>query len=124
MSFWDFLVWIFWFYILFTCITIFITIFIDVFRDHSLGGLAKTLWIIFLIVLPFLAAFIYLIARGRGMGERNVAKARESQQAMAAAYGAPAASSSVDDIAKAKGLLDSGAISQAEFDKIKAKALA
>jgi ABC-type multidrug transport system fused ATPase/permease subunit len=123
MSFWDFLVWIFWFYILFTCITIFITIFIDIFRDHTLGGLGKTGWIIFLIFLPFLAAFIYLIARGRSMGERNMTKVREQQDALAAAYGAPKASS-VDDIAKAKALLDSGALTQAEYDTLKGKALA
>ena len=125
MSFWDFLVWIFWFYILILCISVFITIFIDIFRDHTLNGWAKALWVIFLIVVPFLAALIYLIARGRSMASRKMAEAAATQ-AEADSYIKTVAgsSSSVDDIAKAKGLLDSGAITQAEFDKIKATALA
>ena len=125
MSFWDFIVAVFWFYILFTCIVIFFTIFFDVFRDSTLGGGAKALWVIFLILFPFLAALIYLIARGKGMGERRLAAAQASQaQADSYIKSVAGSTSSVDDIAKAKGLLDAGAISQAEFDSLKAKALA
>ena len=69
MSVWDFFVWFFWFYILITCIWIFITVIIDIFRDPTLSGGAKALWIIFLVILPFLAAFIYLIARGQEHGD-------------------------------------------------------
>ena len=70
-TFWDFLAWFFWFYIAIACIWIFITIFIDVFRDKTLSGWAKALWVVFLVVLPFLGALIYLIARGSSMGERR-----------------------------------------------------
>ncbi len=82
-SFWDFLVWLFWFYVIIACIWIFITVFIDIFRDSTLNGWGKALWVIFLVFVPFLAAFIYLIARGRGMAERNAAKAAEAQAASA-----------------------------------------
>ena len=74
MNLWEFLVWMFWIYILIACIWIFITIIIDIFRDHSLNGWAKALWIIFLIVFPFLAAIIYLIARGKSKTERRIAE--------------------------------------------------
>ena len=82
-TFWDFLVWLFWFYVIIACIWIFITVFIDIFRDSTLNGWGKALWVIFLVFVPFLAAFIYLIARGRGMAERNAARAAEAQAANA-----------------------------------------
>jgi hypothetical protein len=127
MSVWDFFVWFFWFYILITCIWIFITVIIDIFRDPTLGGGAKALWIIFLVILPFLAAFIYLIARGRSMAERRM---KESVDAQADAnkyireVAGTSASSPSAEIESAKKLLDSGAITQAEYDSLKAKALA
>ncbi len=124
MTFWDFIVGVFWFYILFTCITIFITIFVDVFRDKTMGGGAKAGWIIFLILVPFLSAFIYLIARRDSMGQRASAAA-QAAAAQNAAYiqSVAAPTSAVDEIAKAKALLDSGAITQAEYDKLKASVL-
>lgn len=126
-SFWDFLVWLFWIYIMFACIWIFITVIIDIFRDHTLNGWAKALWLIFLVFLPFLAAFIYLIARGKSMAERRMQEQADAQ-AQANAYirnvAGTGGSSAAADIEKAKGLLDSGAISQAEYDQLKAKALA
>ena len=125
-SFWDFLVWLFWFYVIIACIWIFITVFIDIFRDSTLNGWGKALWVIFLVFVPFLAAFIYLIARGRGMAERNAARAAEAQAASADYIRSVAATSSTStaaEIEKGKQLLDSGAISQAEFDALKAKAL-
>jgi ABC-type multidrug transport system fused ATPase/permease subunit len=126
MTFWDYLVWFFWFYIFFTCIWIFITVIIDVFRDPTLNGWAKALWVIFLIIFPFLAALIYLIARGRSMAER---RAGEYQKAQAETNDyirtvAKTGSSPSEEIERAKGLLDSGAISQSEFDALKTKALA
>jgi len=127
MSFWDFIVYAFWFYIWFACIFILITVFIDVFRDHSLNGWAKAAWVIFLIVLPFLAALIYLVARSKSMSERKAADIQAAQSAQASYIQSVAGSSGAsasDEIAKAKGLLDSGAISQAEYDKLKATALA
>lgn len=125
MSIWDFIVYAFWFYIWFSCIFIFITVIIDIFRDHTLNGWAKALWLIFLLVLPFLGALIYLIARGRSMSERKMADVQAAQAAQASYIQSVAGSSSAtDEIAKAKALLDSGAISDDEFAKLKAAALA
>ena len=70
-NFWDFLVWIFWFYVIVSCIWIFITVFIDVFRDDSLSGVAKAVWVLFLVFLPFLGAVVYLIARSGSMAARR-----------------------------------------------------
>ena len=125
-TFWDFLVWLFWFYVIIACIWIFITIIIDIFRDHTLNGWMKALWVLFLVFVPFLAAFIYLIARGRGMAERNAARAMDAQAANAdyiRSVASSSASSASAEIEKAKQLLDAGTISQAEFDALKAKAL-
>ena len=121
-----FLIWIFWVYVAVACIWIFITVIIDIFRDSSLNGWAKALWVVFLVFLPFLAAFIYLIARGRGMTERRVAEAREAQAAQNSYIRevAGASSSPTAEIESAKKLLDSGAITPAEYDSLKAKALA
>jgi HAMP domain-containing protein len=127
MNIWEFFVWFFWIYILITCIWIFITVIIDVFRDPELNGWAKALWIIFLVLLPFLAAFIYLIARGKSMASRRMAEVTQAQVDNAnyiKSVAGTSSSSSADEIAKSKQLLDSGAISQAEFDSLKAKALA
>ena len=124
-TFWDFLLWIFWFYILFACIWIFITIIMDLFRDHSLNGWGKALWVIFLVVVPFLAALIYLIARGHGMTQREIERRGQAQQEANSYIRSVAGSSSpASEIESAKKLLDSGAISQAEYDALKAKALA
>lgn len=114
-----FFAFIIWFWLL-------ITVFADIFRRHDIGGGAKALWIIFVIILPFLGVFIYLIAEHEGMTERNVKQMQAQQQAtdtyiksVAGSGGGAAA-----EIERAKGLLDSGAITQEEFDSIKAKALA
>lgn len=98
----------------------------DLFRDHSLNAFWKVIWIIALIVVPYLSAFIYLIARGNGMAARSAAVA-QANKAAADEYirktaGVP--SSPAENIAAAKNLLDTGVISQAEFDSLKAKALA
>ena len=111
-----FFAWVIWFWIL-------ITILADVFRRHDIGGGKKALWIVFLILTPFLGVLIYLIANHEGMNERNVAHARASQ-AHFDDYVKSVSGGAAAEIEKAKGLLDSGAISQAEFDQIKAKALA
>lgn len=124
MNIWEFLIWIFWVYIFIACIWIFITIITDVFRDSGLNGGAKALWVLFLVFLPFLAAFIYLIARGRSMNERRVAEMKNAQAAQNSYIREVAGSSPTAEIESAKKLLDSGAITQAEFDGLKAKALA
>jgi hypothetical protein len=113
-----FFAWVIWFWLL-------ITVFADLFRRHDIGGGMKTLWIIFVILLPFLGVFIYLISQGKSMAERSASQmqAAQAQQAdyiKSVAGGGGAA----DEIDKAKKLLDSGAITQVEFDSIKAKALA
>lgn len=99
-------------------------IFADLFRDHELGGVAKAIWIVALIFTTWIAALVYLITRGGGMAERNMKAAKEMQEAQSAYIRNVAGSSSADQIHKAKELLDSGAITQAEFDSIKTKALA
>jgi Short C-terminal domain/Phospholipase_D-nuclease N-terminal len=99
-------------------------VFGDLFRRTDIGGWGKVGWSIFVILLPFLGIFVYLIANGKGMAERNMKQAQEAQAQMDAQIREVAGSGgAADEIAKAKQLLDSGAISQAEFDTIKAKAL-
>ena len=98
----------------------------DIFRSKDLGGGAKTAWVIFVIIIPWLGILVYVIARGHGMQERQLEQAREVQAAQAAYIQSVAAPSggAASQIADAKGLLDSGAITQAEFDQLKANALA
>jgi Phospholipase_D-nuclease N-terminal len=116
-SMFVFFCWIIWFWLL-------ITVFADLFSRHDTSGWAKVGWCVFVIILPFLGVFIYFIAEGKGMGERATAKA-QAQQAQANDYIRSVASSgSADEIARGKELLDSGAITQTEFDQLKAKALA
>jgi hypothetical protein len=113
-----FFAFIIWFWIL-------ITIFADIFRRRDASGFTKVLWIVFVIILPFLGVFVYLIANHDGMTERNIERAQAQQQQMDAYVKSVAGSGgAAAEIEKAKGLLDSGAITQAEFDAIKSKALA
>ena len=96
----------------------------DLFRDRDLSGWWKALWIIGLLVFPFLVALIYLIARGRTMGERQVAAAQSARAATDQYIQSVASTSSpADQIASAKTLLDNGTITSEEFDRLKAKAL-
>ena len=124
-SFLDVLWWMIAFFAFVIWFWLLITVFGDIFRRHDTGGFAKTIWIIFVIIAPFLGVFIYLIANHAGMAERNM-KMIETQQAQQAAYIRETAgsTSSAEEIEKAKKLLDSGAITQSEYDAMKAKALA
>jgi general stress protein CsbA len=99
-----------------------ITVFADIFRRHDISGWGKAAWVVFVIVVPFLGVLVYLIAQHDGMRERSVKQAQD-QQAAFDQYVRDAAGGSAAEIAKAKELLDTGAITQAEFDAIKAKAL-
>src|SRR3954454_2393176 len=108
-------------------------VFGDLFRSHDLGGLAKTLWTLFIIFVPWLGTLVSLIARGRGMAERSIESQRRMQEAQAdyirsVASTDPASKGAgggaADQIASAKSLLDSGTITSAEFEQLKAKALA
>jgi Phospholipase_D-nuclease N-terminal len=106
-------------------IWILITVLIDIFRRHDTSGFAKVLWIIFIIVLPYLGVFVYLIVEHKGMTERAVKQQQSAQQQMDQYVQSVAAKTDpAEQIAKAKGLLDTGTISQTEFDQIKQKALA
>jgi high-affinity K+ transport system ATPase subunit B len=106
-------------------IWILITVLIDLFRRTDTSGFAKVLWIIFIVVLPYLGVFVYLIAEHKGMAERAVKQQRAAQQEMDEYVKSVAAKSDpTEQIAKAKQLLDAGTISQVEFDQIKQKALA
>ena len=111
------------FFLFIIWIWILITVFVDIFRRKDTSGFTKVLWIIFVILLPYLGVFVYLIANHDGMADRNVQQAQRQQEATDA-YIKSVAGGTAAEIEKAKGLLDSGAITQAEFDAIKAKALA
>jgi hypothetical protein len=101
--------------------------FFFLFSDHSVSGVQKTLWVLFLVFLPFLAVFIYLIVRGKGMGERAAAQQQRAQQQFdgyVRNVAATGETTPTEQIARAKELLDAGAIDQSEFERLKAKALA
>jgi Phospholipase_D-nuclease N-terminal/Short C-terminal domain len=113
-----FFVWVAWFMLLFRIVG-------DIFRRRDIGGGAKTIWLIFVLFLPFLGVFAYLIAENDGMAQRDLERAQAAQAQfndyVQQAAGSGGAASEID---KAKKLLDSGAISESEFAAIKAKALA
>ncbi|HYA68237.1 MAG TPA: SHOCT domain-containing protein [Acidimicrobiales bacterium] len=105
-------------------IWLFIAIFADIFRSHDMGGGAKALWVIFIIILPFIGILVYLIARGGSMHERAYQAAAQQQKAMDQYIRQAAGSSgSADELAKLADLRDKGVINQAEFDAQKAKLL-
>ena len=123
--FWSLL----WFYFLFLWIMVLFHILGDLFRDHTLSAVTKTLWVLFLVFLPFLAALVYLLTRGKGMAERAAARQQQAQEQFdgyvrSVATPGDGAPSPAEQIARAKELLDAGTIDQAEFDRLKAKALA
>jgi hypothetical protein len=113
-----FFAWVIWFWLL-------ITVFGDIFRRRDTSGGSKVLWSVFIILLPFLGVFAYMLANNEGMAARNVEKL-EAQRAHMDDYVRSVATSggAAAEIEKAKALLDSGAITQAEFDALKQKALA
>ncbi len=113
-----FFAWVIWFWLL-------ITVFSDLFRRHDTSGFSKVLWIIFVIILPYFGVFIYLIAEHNGMAERSQNQLAAAQSQTDAYIKSVAATTDPSEqIAKAKGLLDAGTITQAEFDQLKQKALA
>jgi uncharacterized membrane protein len=123
-SFWDFFWFIISFFLLMAYLMVLFQIVTDLFRDHTTSGAMKAVWIFFLIFLPVLTSLVYLVTRGRGMTERNVAAAQSAQAAQESYIRSVSAGSApADQIAQAKGLLDSGAISAEEFEQLKAKAL-
>ena len=111
-----FFAWVAWFFLV-------IRVVIDIFRRHDISGWGKTAWVIFVIILPFIGVFTYLIVHGHGMAERDTREA-QTAQAQFDDYIRTTAGGGAAEIERAKQLLDSGTITQAEFDQIKAKALA
>jgi hypothetical protein len=124
---WDVIVSMFWFMLLFAWIWLLISILGDIFRDRTLGGGAKALWVLFLIFLPWLGALIYLIARGGSMHERQIEQAQANEERMRSYVRDVAGSSSTsmaDELAKLKELHNAGTLSDADYEKAKAKVLA
>jgi Short C-terminal domain/Phospholipase_D-nuclease N-terminal len=123
-AFWTMLIfflWVVWFWLL-------ITVFADIFRRHDMSGWVKALWVVFVIVVPYLGVLIYLITQGRHMSERNVRDARAYQAQMDEHIRSVASTGNgagrAAEIEKANQLLSSGAITQAEYETLKQKALA
>src|ERR1700722_933731 len=101
-----------------------IMVFVDIFRSHDMGGLAKALWVLFIIILPFLGILVYLIARGSGMHQRAADQAARERQAFDSYVKQTVGSSgSADELAKLADLKEKGVITDAEFDAQKAKLL-
>ena len=124
MSFWDIIWFIFIAYVFFAYLMVLFSVIGDIFRNRETSGFTKALWILLLIVIPFITLIVYLITHGSGMAERS---SRQSQaiQAQQEAYvkNLAGTNSPADQVTQAKKLLDSGAISQPEYDSLKAKAL-
>lgn len=119
------LIWLFfWIFVLFAYLSALFTVVVDLFRDPKLAGGWKAVWIIALIFIPFLTVLVYVIARGQGMAERNLGAAVQAEAAAVDYIRNAAGTSPADQITQAKTLLADGTISQAEFDQLKAKALA
>ncbi len=119
--FWTMLI----FFAFFIWIWLLITVFMDIFRRQDIGGWGKTGWIIFVIILPYLGVFVYLIAEHKGMTERAIQGQQEAKSQMDDYVRSVAGQSdAASQIASAKDLLDKGAITQSEFDALKQKALA
>lgn len=124
MNFWD-IVWLFfWSFALIAYLYALFAIIGDLFRDHKLNGWWKALWILFLLFVPFLTALVYLIVRGPGMAERQQRAVKQAQSAADSYIRTVAGTSPSEEIAKAKSLLDAGTITPAEFETLKARALA
>jgi ABC-type multidrug transport system fused ATPase/permease subunit len=123
----DFFLTMLYFFLFVIWIWLLIAVFIDIFRSHDIGGFAKALWVIFVIILPFLGVFVYLIARGGKMHERAAKQAAEQQKAFDA-YVKEAAgtdgSNTADQLSKLADLKSQGVITDAEFETQKTKILA
>jgi hypothetical protein len=125
MSFWDIVWFIFITWVFVAYLMVLFRIIGDIFRDQELSGVWKAVWMIALIFMPFLTAVVYLISRGRSMAERSMrAAAMQREQQDAYIRDVAGHTSPADQITQARALLDSGAISQPEFEALKSKALA
>ena len=124
-SFWEFLWTLVVIYFLFFALLIIFWVVLDIFRSRDIGGGAKALWLILLVVFPLIGVLAYLIARGHGMAERHAERQQAAKQEFDSyVKDAAGTGGAADQIARAKDLLDAGTITQDEFDALKAKALA
>jgi hypothetical protein len=125
-GFWDLIVSMFWFMLLFAWIALVVSIFSDIFRDRELGGVAKALWTLFLILVPWLGALTYLIVRGRSMNERSAQAAQERDESLRKFVREAAATTSgtADELGKLVRLRDEGVITASDYEQAKAKVLA
>lgn len=124
MSFWEVLWLMISIFFFLAYLMVLFNVIFDLFRDKDLSGWAKAIWLFFLIFIPALTALVYVIARGPGMAERSMKQAAAAQAATDTYIREVAGTSPADQITSAKALLDAGVITQAEFDTLKAKALA
>ena len=122
-DFWSVIWLFFWGFVFISYLMALFSIVADLFRDHTLNGWWKAVWIVFLVFAPFITALVYVIARGRGMAERSQRDMRQAQAATDTYIRDVAGSSPADEIAKAKALLDSGTISAEEYAHLKSRAL-
>lgn len=122
-NFWDTVWLILMTFVLVAYLLVLFQIIVDLFRDKELGGLSKAIWFIGLVFLPLLTALVYIIFRGRGMSERQVAAVRDARAETDAYIRSVAGKSAAEQIADAKALLDAGTINADEFARLKAKAL-
>jgi hypothetical protein len=123
-SFWDFIGFFFWTFVFVSYLFALFAVIIDVFRDRTLNGWAKAAWLIFMVFVPILTVLVYVIARGKGMAERQTSAGREAQANTDDYIRSVAGSNSpAQDISQAKQLLDSGAITQGEYAVLKDRAL-
>jgi H+/Cl- antiporter ClcA len=123
-NFWSIIWIVIWSFVFVAYLFVLFYILTDLFRDHELSGWWKALWILFLIFAPYLTALVYVIARGKGMSQRQLAAAQQARSQTDAYIRDVAGKSPADHIAEAKALLDNGTITQQEFEQLKAKALA
>ena len=123
-SLWNTIWFFFWIFAFIAYLMALFSVISDLFRDHKLASGYKALWIIGLVFIPFLTVLAYLIFRGKGLSERQRLAQEQAQKSASAYVKELAGTGGADEIAKAKSLLDSGAITQAEFESLKARALA
>lgn len=120
---WDFFWLLIWAYAVIAFLTLLFSVAADLFRDESLSGWFKALWLAFLIFVPFISILVYLIVRGNGMADRSQAAAGQREDAQAEYIRSVSGASLSDEISKAHALLDAGTISTEEYELIKARAL-
>jgi hypothetical protein len=123
MTFWDIIWFIFVAYLFFAYLMVLFSVIADIFRNRDSSGVAKACWIVLLILLPIITVIVYVIVNGSGMAERTAERSREMQAQQESYIKEVAGKSPADQVAQAKSLLDSGAITQSEYETMKAKAL-